>query len=153
MDRTMKILLKICLSAALSLGITTLASAVTTYKWVDKDGTVHYSQEPPSNDNYQTLNVQTQSPSGDSSSSQQSAPSYSTPSSSNDSKATDVIKKQEAMGEAQRQKNCETAKKNLEIYTTYRRFREKSGKVIRMDDNERAKRIEQSKEQIKQFCQ
>lgn len=148
----MKILLKICLSTALTLGVTTLASAVTTYKWVDKDGTVHYSQEPPSNDNYETLNVQTQSPS-DSSSDQQSAPSYSTPDSSNDNKAADEIKKQEALGEAQRQKNCEAAKQNLQAYTTYRRFRTKDGKVIRLDDNERAKRIEQSKEAIKQFCQ
>lgn len=149
----MNILLKICLSITLALGVSALASAMTTYKWVDKDGTVHYSQEPPSSDNYQTLNVQTQSPSDDSSSNQQSTPSYSTPASSNNSDATDIIKKQEAQGQAQRQQKCTAAKKNLELYTTYRRFRKKDGTVIRMDDNVRAKRIEQSKEAIKEFCQ
>ena len=51
-----------------------------------------------------------------------------------------------------RQKNCEAAKKNLEVYTVYRRIRKEDGSVVRLDDNERQKRIDEAKKQIEEFC-
>lgn len=150
MDRTMKILLNLCLSTVMTLACVNLASA-GTYKWVDKDGTVHYSQQPPAQGNYQRLKIHTERPSSDSSSGS-STPNYTTPS-SNDDKASDVIKQTEAKGEEQRKKNCATAKKALQTYTVYRRVRDKDGNVIRLDDKERAKRINDAKAAIKEFCQ
>lgn len=151
MDWHMKKIHQICLSTLLTLTLATLAHA-GMYKWVDKDGHTHYSQQPPSDANYERLNIRTQSPSG-SSSNQSSGPTYSNPTGSSDGPASNVIKQQEAKGEELRQKNCEQAKKQLEVYTVYRRVRKKDGSVVYLDDKERAKRIEDAKAAIKEFCQ
>jgi hypothetical protein len=153
MDRTMKKLLKFGLAALMALGFASLATAAM-YKWVDKNGTVHYSQQPPAEGNYETMHVHTESPSGSDSGSQ-SKPTYSTPDAGNTSGngSSNAIKQAEAKGEAQRQQKCETAKKALQTYTTYRRLRKKDGTVIRLDDNERAKRINEAKSAIREFCQ
>jgi hypothetical protein len=152
MDWYMKKFYRICLGTLLTLAIASLAQAATMYKWVDKDGHTHYSQQPPADSNYEKLNIRTQSPSGSSSGSQ-SGPTYSTPSDSSSGQASDVIKKEVAKGEEQRQKNCEQAKKALETYTAFRRVRDKDGNVVILDDNERAKRIEDAKAAIKEFCE
>jgi len=152
MDWHMKKIHQICLSTVLTLIFATLAQAAM-YKWVDKDGNTHYTQQPPSDTTYERINVHTQSPSGSSSSGQSGGPTYSTPSSSNGGEASTVIKQQEAKGEEMRQKNCEAAKKQLETYTAFRRVRKKDGTVVYLDDNERAQRIEDAKSAIKEFCQ
>ncbi len=149
----MKKIHQICLSMVLTFIFATLTQAAM-YKWVDKDGNTHYTQQPPSDTTYERINVHTQSPSGSSSSSQSNGPTYSTPSSSsNGGDASAVIKQQEAKGEEMRQKNCAAAKQQLETYTAFRRIRKKDGSVVYLDDNERAKRIEDAKSAIKEFCQ
>lgn len=154
MDRYMKKFHHICLSTVLTLAFATLAQAATMYKWVDKDGHTHYSQQPPGDANFEKLNIKTQNTAGSGSTSNtQSGPSNNTPGDSGNGQASDVIKKQEAKGEELRQKNCEQAKKALENYTAFRRVRDKAGNVIILDDNERAKRIEDAKSAIKEFCQ
>lgn len=156
MNRTTKKLLKICLGAGLILVFTGTAMA-GMYKWTDKDGNVHYSQQPPTEGNYETMHVDTQSPDGsDTGPASQSSPSYSTPGTSDNGSSgggSDAVQQTEAKAAAQRQKNCQQAKKALETYTVYRRLRDKSGKVIRLSDTERAKRIKQAKDAIQEFCQ
>lgn len=155
MNRTTKKLLKICFGSVLILGFAGIASA-GMYKWTDKDGIVHYSQQPPTEGNYETMRVDTQSPDGSKTGSgSQSSPTYTMPGAgkTGGTDGAKAIKQAEAKGEAQRQQNCEEAKKALQVYTTYRRVREKDGTIIRLDDNERAKRIEQAKSAIKEFCQ
>lgn len=152
MNRTTKKLLNLCIGSALILGFAGIATA-GMYKWTDKNGTVHYSQQPPSDGNYETMHVDTQSPDGsETGSGSQSGPTYSAPDTSNNG-GSDAIKQTEAKAAAQREKNCAQAKKALETYTVYRRLRDKSGKVIRLSDTERAKRIQQAKDAIKEFCQ
>jgi hypothetical protein len=150
MDWHMKRFHQVCISTVLALALGTLAQAAT-YKWVDKDGHVHYSQQPPADANYERLNIRTQQPS----SSSAPAPTQSAPAASGttDNRGSAVIKEEVAKGEEQRQKNCEQAKKSLELYTVYRRVRDKDGNVVYLDDNERAKRIADSKAAIKEFCQ
>jgi len=147
MDCYMKKLHLICLSILMSLTFATLAQA-GMYKWVDKDGHVHYSQKPPADSNYEKLNIKPQQPSSTS-----SGPTYSTPSDSSDSNSSDVIKKEETQAAEKREKICEQAKKALETYTVYRRIRNPDGTVVYLDDKERAKRIENAKQAIKDFCQ
>lgn len=145
---------QICLSTVITLSVAVLAQAAT-YKWVDKDGHTHYSQQPPADTNYEKLNIRSDSHSSGSSSAptDQSAPATGSSSSGNNDQGSAVIKEEMAKGEEQRQKKCELAKKALETYTVYRRVRDKDGNVIYLDDNERAKRIEDSKAAIKEFCE
>lgn len=139
-------------SIIISLACATLAQAAM-YKWVDKDGHTHYSQQPPADSSYEKLNIKTQHPSDSDSASGKSGPTYSTPDDSGNGQTSDVIKNQVAKGEEQRKKNCEQAKKALETYTAFRRIRKKDGSVVILDDNERAKRIANAKAAIKEFCQ
>jgi len=153
MDWNMKRFYQFFLSLSLSLGLSVvaLAGSATVNKWVDKDGNVHYSQQPPSDVNYEKITVKT-SPSSAGSTPDQS-PKYSTGNGSGSSGDNAVVKQTTAKAEAQRQKNCEAAKKNLELYTVFRRVKDKNGNVVRLDDKDRAKRIEDSKAAIKEFCQ
>jgi len=146
----MKRIYQISLSIALSLGIAALATAAT-YKWVDKDGNVHYSQQAPADANYEKLNIKVPRSSGGAEPDSSSDNSASTGSS--DSSSSAVVKQETAKAEEQRRRNCEAAKKNLELYTVFRRVKDKNGNVVRLDDNERAKRIDDSKAAIKEFCE
>ncbi|NNF97620.1 MAG: hypothetical protein HKM94_11905, partial [Halobacteria archaeon] len=44
------------------------------------------------------------------------------------------------------------ARNTLETYTVSRRIKTDQGELIRLDDNERAKRIQEAKDGIKEFC-
>lgn len=147
----MKRLNLVGLTAALALALSGPAQAAT-YKWVDKDGTVHYSQQPPAGSNYEKLNIKTPPPNYNPSASQPAASTQSK-GGSEDTRSDDLIKKEMAKGKELREKNCEQAKKSLELYTAYRRVLDKDGNVIVLDDNERAKRIEESKQAVKDFCE
>ena len=68
------------------------------------------------------------------------------------SSSSEVVKEELSKNEEIRAKNCEAAKKNLEIYTVYKRYKDKEGNVVRMDDDERLKKIEESKQHISEFC-
>jgi len=152
MDRFMKKIYQFCLSTLLIAFLSSLAQAAqaSMYKWIDKDGNTHYSQQPPSDGTYERMNVQVQHP--DASAPAQGGPTYSTPG-SDEHNGSAAIKQSEAKGEEMRQKNCEQAKKALETYTAFRRVRDKSGNVVVLGDDERAKRIEDAKAAIQEFCQ
>jgi hypothetical protein len=138
---------------SLMLSLMLLAPAnAATYKWLDENGNVVYSQQPPEEGPYETIKTKT-SPSN----------SYSTPPPASsftaevekDQEERNLDRKveQEAAKSAQlRADNCKAAKHNLETYTVYRRIKNDQGEVIRLDDNERAKRIQEAKDAIKEFC-
>ena len=65
-----------------------------------------------------------------------------------DNKIQQEVEKAEKM----RAENCKASKYNLEIYTAYRRVTNEKGETVRLDDNERAARIQEAKEGIKEFC-
>ena len=130
--------------------VTTYAGSTNTYKWVDEQGNVHYSSRPPAGSNYEKLKVKTpSSSSGVSEPAEQSAePATDTDSSS----GAEVVAKEQAKNREIRAQNCEAAKKNLQAYTVFKRIRKPDGTVVRLDDNERARLIEESKANIKEFC-
>ena len=148
----MKRFYRVCLSTMLALAFTTLVQAAT-YKWIDKDGTVHYSQQPPADANYEKLDTKSKAPNYNTEPATQATPTSPAASGANNQQGSAVIKEEVAKGEELRKKNCEQAKKALETYTAYRRVRDKDGNVIYLDDNVRAKRIEDSKAAIKEFCE
>ena len=138
---------------SLFLSLIMMVSAhADSYKWLDENGNVVYSQQPPAEGPYETIKTTKPSP----------ASSRSTPPSS--SFATEVkqeaeereldskVQQEAAKSEQMRADNCKAAKHNLETYTVYRRIKNDQGEIIRLDDNERAKRIQDAKDAIKEFC-
>jgi len=136
---------------ALCLAASPLFAA--TYKWVDENGTVVYSQNPPPvGVPYETIDTGHRSPS----STPPRKPSHSFLEQVEKEKRTQEAD-QKAQGEYQkdlelRKKNCKAARHNLRVYTVHKRIQQEDGSVIRLDDNERQRKIEEAKKAIKEFC-
>lgn len=135
----------------MSLLLSTSVSA-GTYKWVDEKGNVHYSQQPPAGSNYERMKIDKSRPAYNEPTQDAAPKAAPNPKPATSSSTSTVIKEEIAKNKEIREKNCEAAKKNLEVYTVYKRYRDKDGNVIRMDDNERLKKIEESKQNIAEFC-
>ncbi len=141
---------------ALLLALLLLAAPLhaVTYKWVDENGTVVYSQSrPPAGVPYETIDTGRPRP--------PAAVPKKKPASSfleqveQEKKARakeQLIRQDMQKSEELRRKNCEAARKDLEAYTAFRRFRKPDGSVVRLDDEERLKKIEEAKQAIKDFC-
>jgi len=129
-----------------------LTAQAATYKWVDKDGNVHYSQRPPPDTNYERLNIKTPPPSSTPAS--PTTPAAQAPAATGQgSSSSDTVAQEMAKNQEIRARNCEAAKKNLELYTVFKRVKKEDGSVVRLDDDERARLIEESKAAIKEFCE
>ena len=128
------------------------SASAATYKWFDENGNVVYSQQPPEGRPYET--VKTTKPSSTSPRPTPAESSFMTKQQekAEEAKKNSTVQQEVAKGEAMRAENCKAAKQNLESYTAFRRVRNEQGEVIMLDDNERARLIEESKEDIKEFC-
>lgn len=141
--------------------IAALATAATAqaaiYKYVDEDGNVTYSETPPPKGTDYDYMRKPKTPAG--------TGAAAAPAAQDKSRAAESIKKgaeerekheaiesELARAQETRRQNCEAAKKNLQAYTTFRRFQNDDGSVDRMDDTERGRKIEESKQQIREFC-
>ena len=124
-----------------------------SYKWLDDNGNIVYSQTPPRDRQYETIRTKT---SAGNSSSRTSSSSSTATKALEDSAAARKEKEKEAQKEADIQKKraveCENAKKNVETYTIYRRVRKPDGSVVRLDDNERARLLKQAQDDVAEFC-
>ena len=123
-----------------------------TYKWVDEDGNVQYSQHPPASGKYESIRVRpAPRQSADQNNARPSSKEYLDKAASqrkDESRIKQELKKTQDL----RKKNCETAKKQLEFYTVYRRKKDKTGEYVRIDDNEKAAGLKEAKQGIKDFC-
>lgn len=135
--------------------------AGTVYKWTDSRGEIHYTQKPPKSGPYQTINqggstTSSTSPYGirveKETSKTDTNTNQSGSSNTGSADSSDTVKDTLAEGQEMRISNCNNAKKNLQIYTTHKRFKDKDGNVYRMDDDKRMGLIEESKQQISEFC-
>jgi len=124
--------------------------SAATYKWVDEKGDVHYSQHPPAGSDYEKIKVEKSRPGEEPPPAPKSTGTTSP--TSGTSSGSKVVQEELSKNQEIRTKNCEAAKKNLEIYTIYKRYKDKDGNVVRMDDEERLKKIEESKQNIAEFC-
>ena len=127
-------------------------NAATTYKWVDENGNVVYSQQPPEEGPYETIKTKNSSKTGISSSTPSSSFATEVKKETEEQNLDRKVEQEAAKSEKLRADNCKAAKNNLETYTVYRRIKNDQGEIIRLDDNERAKRIQEAKDAIKEFC-
>lgn len=142
----------ILFSLLISSLFTASSTIAATYKWTDEKGNVHYTQHPPADGSYERMKVDKSRPTyGE----PETPPPTGQPSTATTKSSSNgaVVKDELAKNAEIRTKNCESAKKNLEILTVYKRYKDKDGNVVRMDDNERAQKIEEAKQNISEFCE
>lgn len=138
------------LQLLLAVAIASFAMNATAamYKWTDKQGRVHYTETPPTEGNATEVAP---------------PPRINPPASSKTNGkngADDAEKGKTAAGEAPLtpeqqeiyQRNCESAKGNLELYKSARRVKQADGEIVVMDDEIRQKKMQETEEQIKKFC-
>lgn len=139
--------------SSLLFSLTLVTASAATYKWVDESGNVVYSQTPPDSGPYEK--IKTKKPSSF------TPPSKPTPPQAEKAKKEIEAIEQQLEGELQqetakieqiRAENCKAARYNLEAYTVTPRIRTETGEVVRLDDNERARLIQEAKDNIKEFC-
>ncbi len=150
--------MKKCQLLLISLVISLAASgawAATTYKWLDNNGNVVYSQTPPVEGPYEIIRIKQGNSSSSYPAASESTESSTATFSSNraeEEKKNQSIQQEQARAEEIRKKNCEAARKNLEAYTVFRRFKQPDGSYVVLEDDERLKRQQKAKDDIKEFC-
>lgn len=129
-----------------------LSPAATMYKWVDENGNVHYSEQPPPKGKVEVIkpapvNVVGKEGAGDTTKKLQEK-----------NKAIDEARqktreeqKKKADEQARYAKNCEIARNNLATYERTKRIR-KGDEVVRLSDEEWQQKVDEAKEQVKKFC-
>jgi len=123
-----------------------------TYKWVDQDGNVVYSQNPPPEGQYETIRVK---PGSRKSVSEDGAVDTNKRFLQDADKKRGDDKKIQAATEKSakiRADNCQNAKNQLEFYTVHRRIKGKDGEYTRMDDKDREQKLQEARQAIKDFC-
>jgi len=146
---------QICLfwGLLLAVGLMSGAAGAATYKWVDDQGNITYSQTPPPSGDYERVSGSTR-PSNTGEETMQNLRNSvaDIEAQKEQARKQEDVERTIAENEKIRQQNCEAARKNLEIYTTFRRFRDKDGNVTRLPEEERLKRLEEAKTQIETYC-
>jgi hypothetical protein len=139
------------------------------HKWVDSEGKVHYSDEPPPPDvKSQTIRTAPESPA------EASAPAAAGASASGPAPAKTIYEKEAEMKKAQKakaeasqkaaqkeqeaqlkQKNCEQSRNQLATLQNSPRIAtyDASGERSFMDDTQRQRAIDDAQAAIKQYCQ
>lgn len=124
-----------------------------TYKWQDESGNTVYSQQPPPSGPYEIVKTRRSSSSPGYSRPVPSTPPPAPPKLSPEQGSDDSkVQAEVARTEHLRRQNCQAAKHNLELYTVYRRIKNDKGEVVRLADDERARRLQEAKDAIKEFC-
>lgn len=131
------------------IGLVTLGTvqAATLYKWTDEEGNVHYSQTRPEGHEADRMEIRDEAT--------PSAETKTTPSAEPSEQGEEAIPQgagQDAERVRVRQQNCEVARKNMEIYKTYRRVRQADGTTVVLSDEMRAAKIDEAQKMIDELC-
>jgi len=133
-----------------------LLSYAAMYKYQDANGNWVYSQHPPADGEYSVIKAEKQPRSSNLSSEERkekvTKARESVIGTPEDKKNQDKVAAETAKNEAKRNDICEQSKKALSSLQVYRRFKDKDGNITRLDDDERQKRIDSAKQNIKEFC-
>ncbi|VAX11288.1 hypothetical protein MNBD_GAMMA25-1725 [hydrothermal vent metagenome] len=142
-------------SLLLSFFILSSSQATSTYKWVNSAGNVVYSQHPPA-ESIKYEKIQTIAPSRSSSKSSSSGSSVSARESIMKDKAAreenEVVRQEMSKNEAERVENCKKARERLRFYQVQRRWKDKDGNIQSLEDDERMVKLDESKQDVRDFC-
>lgn len=122
------------------------------YKWVDKEGNVHYSQVPPSDKEAETIAPPPPVPTQPAKPPAQEAAEAM----ENEQKAAEEEAEKRKADEERRaelyRKNCEIATENMAIYRTSNRIITPEGEKVRLSDEMRAEKIKEAQEAMDKYC-
>lgn len=136
------------LSVAALLACFSLFAAPTIYKWIDDDGVVHYSEDPPADVDYQRVSTSVPATSG-------SDDSDTGPDSDEDEPdaQTDQPEAQEGPDPEVVAERCEQARSNLQLLQENTRLMTNDrGSERRLTREERQERIDNLQEFIDEWC-
>ncbi|MCU7930436.1 MAG: DUF4124 domain-containing protein [Candidatus Thiodiazotropha sp. (ex Codakia rugifera)] len=133
--------------------ISTTASA-ETYRWVNEDGVVTFSQSPPPDAKAETVKIRNTSPSSTSDSEDRLKELRQRLADSEEDRGLKKAKQKElADDKARNRQNCNAARKNLEQLTALANRLYKVGdEYLRLTEEDRQKRMQQARDQIKEHC-
>jgi hypothetical protein len=143
---------------ALALALPAAAAAGQLYRWVDKDGTVRYSDlPPPAGTQSRTLNVPGSAPADSGGSS--GAPSLKEREAAFEKRQQEQKKAAEkAAAEAQQQAikeaNCRQARESLAVLNTGQRIMQvdAQGNQYYPDDAQRAQETQKAQQAVREWC-
>lgn len=141
---------------ALFLTVICTADAGKVYKWVDENGQIHYSSTKPSDENAQTVKIR-KAPKVVAKKEMEEEPEEPAEAEEPvDPEAEKAAKNQMAKADAaNRKKQCEAARKNLNALNSSTRVAtvdEKTGARIMMTDAQRIKAFQQANKAVKDNC-
>lgn len=134
-------------AAALALSLSATAWATEMYKWVDEQGNVSYSQSPPPD----ARNLRKIAPPPPPPTRPETPATKPAPAAGEKAPLDEEALREEIA--AAKKKNCDTARRNAEIYRAFRRVQEPDGQVVLLDGETRAAKIREAEEEIKLYCQ
>jgi len=141
---------------ALLILITPALGYAGMYKYQDEKGNWVYSQHPPESGDFKTIKPQKYPRSSNISNEARKAKVLKARESvigkPGEKAADDKVAEESSKNADKRKEACEKSKKALSSLEVYRRFKDKDGKIITLEEEERLKRIKIVKENIKQFC-
>ncbi|WP_372871335.1 DUF4124 domain-containing protein [Shewanella sp.] len=130
-----------------------MAGASTIYKWVDKNGVTHYSEQPPADETQtQTLDAKQIEPKRMGFDSPKPRSKSEDEPISDEQKNANLIRQQNA---DQADAICEQARQNVDVLTSYSRVTQKdptTNETVEMSDSEREKVLAEANKRIKLFC-
>ncbi|MCW8956532.1 MAG: DUF4124 domain-containing protein, partial [Gammaproteobacteria bacterium] len=138
------------------LGLLPLASQAAIYKWVDEDGSVHYSQQKPQNTQTEKIKVTTRVPENSSTYNKPSLnkkedPKQATDKATKDANSSD--KKPEKSAK-ERAALCKQSQADLQALTSRGRIRQKDdkGNISYMSEEQKQQRIKREQDRVKENC-
>ena len=145
-------MLKHILLLLLLLTLTPLQAAV--HRWVDDNGNVHYSDQPPAKQASEKIEIKPHTP--DPATQERLLRHKQTVESSQEAREEQKEQQQAEAKEAEQQKErCKQARAQLNLAETTGRIYEtdENGERKYMDDKQREAYLEQAREAVKKFCQ
>ncbi len=133
----------------ISLSLCSFAANSKLYKWVDDKGQVNYSQTKPTDFKASEVNAPPPPPSD--------APDLNKPFADqirSKSTSKNGSSSSSSTGNNSNDDACETARKNLSALQNNARikYKDTKGETVIMPDDVKKQKVEESQEQVKQFC-
>lgn len=138
-----------------------VVAAPQYYRWVDKDGNVHYTDTPPPGDDYQKVEGAAPAPNDVPEDGPTTAERIrdwrQRQIEQSEAEQKQRRAQQEArQAEATREQNCRQARENLQYLQEHTQIivppKTEGGNARRIPDDERVKMIEQGREAVRKFC-
>ena len=141
---------RMLITSSLLLAMSGMALAGQVYKWVDAQGVTHFSEQPPQGQQATTVNTAAPPPA---STEPKPAPTFDSIADPEQAAVDAKVKQEVANQEAERRKYCEIQRNNLSQLENNPRVRvEENGEMRRIGEDERQKRIADSRKAIDDNC-